>query len=72
MSDECFDGIQFTDCFLYVIRQKIEGNENHPLVKVFNKHFLGDALKKRVKHLDWKEIYYYDMKFNYFEEKSYK
>jgi hypothetical protein len=65
VSDECFDGIQFTDCLLYAIRQKIEGNKDSPLVEVFDKHFLN--LKDDVKDLGFQEIYKWDKKFNFFQ-----
>ena len=68
VSDECFDGIQFTDMLLNAVRQKLIDNNEHPLAKIFDKHFL-DGLKDNVKKLGFKEIYKWDKKFNFFEEK---
>ena len=65
VSDECFDGIQFTDCFLYAIRQKLEGNQASPLVRIFDKHFLD--LSEDVVNLGFQEIYKWDKKFNFFQ-----
>lgn len=65
VSDECFDGVQFSDTLLYAIRQKLEGNNEHHLAKVFDKHFLNTD--EDVKELGIKEIYKWDKKFNFFE-----
>ncbi len=66
VSDECFDGIQFTDCLVYLIRQKLESVESNQFTKLFDKYFL-DHKDKDVQELGFKKIYEYDKKFNFFE-----
>ena len=69
LSSECFDAMQFTDCMLYLVRQKIE-QEKHGLKNVytemFDKHFLSD-LDPHTRSLGFKKIYEFDKKFNFFE-----
>lgn len=69
VSSECFDAMQFCDCLLYLVRKKIEqeneGDEN-TFTKMFDKYFLND-LNKHTKNLSFKKIYEYSKKFNFFE-----
>ncbi len=65
VSSECFDGIQFTDCFLYIIRQKELGEDNC-FVDLFDKHFIY-GLDNDIKEKGYKKIYEFDKKFNIFE-----
>lgn len=72
VSSECFDGMQFSDCLLYLLRQKIDleilGTEN-VFTKLFDKHFLND-LNPETKKLGFRKIYEYDKKLNFFESTS--
>lgn len=69
VSSECFDAMQLSDCFLYLLRHKIEnekiGGENI-FTRLFDKHFLND-LDQHTRKLGFKKIYEYDKKFNFFE-----
>lgn len=70
LSSECFDGMQFSDCFLYVLRKKIEqevGNQKeNKFTKLFDKYFL-DSLPANVRILSFRNIYKYEKKLNFFE-----
>lgn len=69
LSSECFDALQFSDCLLYLIRHKIEqeqDNVENNFTKLFDKHFLND-LDPHTKSIGFKKIYEYDKKFNFFE-----
>lgn len=69
VSSECFDGMQFSDCLLYLIRQKIiseESNYTNKFTELFDKHFLNN-LNPETKRIGFKKIYEYDKKFNFFE-----
>lgn len=69
LSAECFDAIQFSDCLLYLIRHKIEQEQNNKennFTRLFDKHFLND-LDSHTKSIGFKKIYEYDKKFNFFE-----
>lgn len=69
LSSECFDALQFSDCFLYLIRHKIEQEQNNTennFTKLFDKYFLDD-LDPHTKSIGFKKIYEYDKKFNFFE-----
>lgn len=69
ISSECFDAMQFCDCFLYLIRRKIDQENNqieNAFTKLFDKNFLDD-LDEHTKSLGFKKIYEYDKKFNFFE-----
>ena len=69
VSSECFDGMQFSDCLLYLVRQKITneipGSVNI-FTELFDKHFLSN-LNPETERLGFKKIYEYDKKFNFFE-----
>lgn len=69
VSSECFDGMQFSDCLLYLVRQKITSEESSSVnvfTELFDRHFLND-LNSETKRLSFKKIYEYDKKFNFFE-----
>lgn len=72
LSSECFDGMQFSDCVLYLLRHKIEQTESgyeNVFTKLFDKHFLDD-LDPHTKALGFKKIYEFDKKFNFFESNA--
>lgn len=69
VSSECFDGMQFSDCLLYLVRQKITNEESSSVNKfteLFDKHFLNN-LNPETKRIGFRKIYEYDKKFNFFE-----
>lgn len=69
VSSDCFDGMQFSDCLLYLIRKKIEAEitkSENVFTRLFDKYFLDD-LNPETKRLGFREIYEYDKKFNFFE-----
>jgi len=69
VSSECFDGMQFSDCMLYLIRQKIQQEQGSPeneFTKIFDKHFLNDR-NPQLRSLSFRKIYEFDKKFNFFE-----
>ena len=69
VSSECFDGMQFSDCLLYLVRQKIINEKSGSLnvfTELFDKHFLNN-LNPETKRIGFKKIYEYDKKFNFFE-----
>lgn len=72
VSSECFDGMQFSDCLLYLVRHKIEheiaGTENE-FTKLFDKYFLND-LDPHTKSLGIRKIFEFAQKFNIFESKK--
>lgn len=65
VSLECFDGIQFTDCLLYMIRSKEMGKTNF-FVELFDKYFIY-GIESDVQRLGYKAVYQYEKKFNFFE-----
>lgn len=65
LSSECFDGMQFTDCFLYLIRNKLE-NKKNIFVEIFDTIFLS-GLDQHTLNLGFEKIYEYDQKFNFFK-----
>lgn len=69
LSSECFDAMQFSDCLLYLIRQKIgqeSGGVENAYTKLFDKYFLDD-LSSHTRSLGFRKIYEFDKKFNFFE-----
>jgi hypothetical protein len=72
VSSECFDGMQFTDGLLYLVRKKIEqevNNKENDFTKLFDKYFL-DKYDLHTKKLGFKKIYEFSTKFNFFESNS--
>ena len=70
LSSECFDGMQFTDCFLYLIRKKIEQEEEDGAGNVFTELFdryVLEGLDQHTRDLGFRKIYEYSKKFNFFE-----
>ncbi len=68
ISSDCFDAMQFSDCFLYLVRKKLEQKENSSsqFTRLFDLHFLDD-LDTHTRELGFKKIYEFAEKFNYFE-----
>lgn len=69
VSSECFDAMQFSDCFLYIIRKKIEQEEGgieNEFTRIFDKYFLDD-LEPHTRSVGFKSIYEFSKKFNFFE-----
>jgi len=72
LSSECFDGMQFSDCLLYLARKKIEqdiGGEANSFTEIFDKHFLSD-LDEHTRTIGFRKIYEFDKKFNFFESRA--
>lgn len=72
ISAECFDAMQFSDCFLYLLRHKIlqekSGMENI-YTKLFDKYFMKN-LPLEVKNLGFKKVYEFGQKLNIFESNA--
>lgn len=69
LSAECFDAMQFSDCLTYLVRKKIEQEQEkdeNAFTQLFNKHFLDD-LDQHTRDTGFKKIYAYSKKFNFFE-----
>ncbi len=72
INSECFDGMQFSDCLLYLIRKKIEQEQNgqeNVFTELFDIHFLN-YLDPHTKALGFRKIYEFSKKFNFFESKT--
>ncbi len=71
LSSECFDAMQFSDCFLYLLRQKIEQETSgvaNDFTALFDKYFM-DNLDQHTRDIGFRKIYEFDKKLNFFESR---
>ena len=72
LAAECFDGMQFSDVMLYLIRHKLlaqmEVESENEFTKLFDTFFIDTISDEDVREYSLMDIYQYDKKFNFYDE----